>query len=139
MKMENKLKFLVIDDNEIDRLVTGRLLKIHLKTVNVHYATTGRDGIEWLKANNESVDYMLFILLDIRMPGMDGFKFLEAIEKLDNRLKKNINVFMLSSTLNRDELKRAMCSKYVKRLFIKPLPVKELVDFIPVSQEKSSR
>ncbi|HXL58610.1 MAG TPA: response regulator, partial [Chitinophagaceae bacterium] len=101
--MENKLKFLVIDDNEIDRLVTGQLLKIHLKTVNVHYAGTGEDGIEWLKENNEGADYMLFILLDISMPEMDGLKFLEAIEKLDDQLKKNINVFMLSSTLNSDE------------------------------------
>jgi CheY-like chemotaxis protein len=128
--MNNNFKFLVIDDNEIDRLITGELLKINIANVNIKYANSGREGIEWLKKNMPPEDEHLIILLDIMMPLAGGFEFLKMIEHLDDKTKKNMQIFMLSSTLNADEYRLAEDNRYVKHLFSKPLPVQELLTYL---------
>ena len=128
--MENKLKFLIIDDNEIDGLITAKLLEIHLQQTDVHYTESCEKGLKWIKTNRIPEEETLIILLDIRMPDMDGFEFLEIIDKLDETLTKNIQVFMLSSTLYAEDYQLAEKNKFVKTLLSKPLPVKELMGFI---------
>jgi len=128
--MKNNFKFLVIDDNEIDRLITGELLKINITNVNVKFANSGGEGIEWLKTNIPPEGEHLIILLDIMMPLAGGFEFLKMIELLDEGIKKNMQIFMLSSTLNADEYRLAESNKYVTHLFSKPLPVQELLTYL---------
>ena len=61
---------------------------------------------------------------------MDGFEFLGIIDKMDETLTKNIQVFMLSSTLYAEDYQLAEKNRFVKRLLSKPLPVKELMGYI---------
>jgi CheY-like chemotaxis protein len=63
------------------------------------------------------------VLVDIMMPGMDGFQFMEAFDSLDASVKQLIQVFMLSSTLDPRDIKRAASNKTVRDLLSKPLPV----------------
>jgi len=128
--MNNNFKFLVIDDNEIDRLITGELLKINISNANVKFANSGMEGIEWLKINMPPEDEHLVILLDIMMPLAGGFEFLKMVDQLDGATKENMQIFMLSSTLNQEEYDLAENNRYVKHLFSKPLPVKELLTYI---------
>jgi CheY-like chemotaxis protein len=74
--MEPNPIFLVIEDNLIDQLVISQLLKKVLHVDQIVIANNGREGIEWLttKKKNQS----LIILLDIQMPIMNGFEFLNA-------------------------------------------------------------
>jgi CheY-like chemotaxis protein len=57
------------------------------------------------------------------MPLMDGFECLEALEKLDPAIVKNINVFMLSSSIDRNNIMKAEQHAIVKRVLEKPLDV----------------
>lgn len=123
--MGSPCKFLVIDDNEIDRLITSRLLTSGGMT-DVHTVNSGLEGINWIKQHVSSIGKNLVVLVDIMMPGMDGFQFMEAFDALDASVKRVTRVFMLSSTLDPRDIRRAESNKTVRELLSKPLPVAKL-------------
>jgi CheY-like chemotaxis protein len=128
--MKPDCTFLIIDDNEIDQLVTQQLLKKDLGATHVVQAGNGIEAMQWLKEMKSTFPESLVIILDVRMPLMDGFQFLEAFESLHQDLQKTTKIIMLSSTLDPRDIEQAEAHKNVMRLFSKPLPVKELEGLI---------
>ena len=122
-------KFLIIDDNEIDRLITSKLLNSRGIT-DIVTAANGTEGIQWIKDHVTNVGHCLIILVDIMMPGMDGFQFMEAFDSLDASFKKVTQVFMLSSTLDPRDIKRAESLTTVKELLSKPLSMAKLTSLV---------
>nr|WP_294936669.1 response regulator [uncultured Flavobacterium sp.] len=90
------------------------------------------------KKNNKVI---LVILLDIRMPEMDGFGFLSAYELLSEEIKRDTQIIMLSSTLDSNDIRKAKNNTYVKEIVSKPLPVEEFEKLIsrnkPYKQKES--
>jgi CheY-like chemotaxis protein len=123
--MKYNYKILIIDDNIIDQIVTKRLLKKKLNLTETYAVSSGKDGIVWLENFIKGAEDKLIILLDIKMPEMDGFAFLEEFEKLDKKNSSQIMIVMLSSTLDPNYKKRAKNNVYVKTLLNKPLPTEE--------------
>lgn len=137
--MKPNYKILIIDDNTIDQIVTKQLLKKTLGITEISTANNGKQGIQWLRNNKRSFEESLIILLDAKMPEMDGFEFLSEYEILPEELKKETQIFMLSSTLDPNDITRAKSNKYVKRLLSKPLPIKEFSEIIyPDSSSKTA-
>ena len=137
--MKPNYKILIIDDNTIDQIVTKQLLKKTLGITEISTANNGKQGIQWLRNNKRSFEESLIILLDAKMPEMDGFEFLSEFEILPEELKKETQIFMLSSTLDPNDITRAKSNKYVKRLLSKPLPIKEFSEIIyPDSSSKTA-
>ena len=68
----------------------------------------------------------LVVLLDILMPGMDGFGVLERLEYLPGSALGGLTIFMLSATLDREDLERAEGHPIVEALLPKPLDVHQL-------------
>jgi CheY-like chemotaxis protein len=128
--MNMNCKFLIVDDNKIDQLVTRQLFKTKLGITEINQVAHGLEALEWLKENSDNLNDCLIILLDIKMPEMDGFEFLDAFEKLDESLKRITNIIMVSSTLDPSDIERAEKHPHVKKLFTKPLPVAELRNYL---------
>ncbi|MBS7252369.1 response regulator [Flavobacterium branchiicola] len=122
--MESKLSFLLIEDNLIDQLVIKQLLKKMLFIEEIHITNDGYEGLQWLRDNNRT-NKPLIIILDIQMPLMNGFDFLDAFDQLDDKLKKEVQIYVLSSTLDPDEINRINENKYVYKLLNKPFPIEE--------------
>jgi CheY-like chemotaxis protein len=61
------------------------------------------------------------IFLDIDMPLMDGFQFLDEFDKMSDYIKNNISIIMLTSSINPQDLSKAKKSNYVKKYINKPL------------------
>jgi CheY-like chemotaxis protein len=66
------------------------------------------------------------IFLDIRMPLMNGFEFLQEYDKLDAESKSAEKIFMLSSSLDPNDFKRSTENKYITQFIHKPLTHKIL-------------
>jgi CheY-like chemotaxis protein len=128
--MKCNYTFLLIEDNAIDQLVTKQLLRktIGVETINV--VDNGKDALQWITNNKEKLDNCLIILLDINMPVMNGFQFLAEYEVLPDPVKKQTLIFMLSSTLNNDDLDKIKKSNCVKTLLSKPLSIQKLMQFL---------
>lgn len=114
--------YLVIEDNVIDQIITSKLLKKVPGVQQVSIANNGKEGIQWIHNYHAKQDEILIILLDIKMPVMDGFGFLAEYENLKDELKKQTQIFILSSTQNTDEINRGNNNQHVKSVLSKPLP-----------------
>lgn len=120
--------FLIVDDSYIDRLVSATLIKRTFNIESVVEVSGGKPALEWLKENSTGQE--ILVLLDIMMPQMSGFQFLDHFEKLDLPIRKNVTVVMLSSTLADEDVLLAKQHPHVKKLLSKPLSPNELKPFI---------
>lgn len=122
--MKYKPTFLLIEDNLIDQLVTRQLLKKFFDINDVTIANNGMEALEWLH-NNQNLDQSLIILTDIQMPIMNGLEFLEEYRKLSPEFKEIAQIYILSSTMDQDEIKRIKENNDVMGFLNKPLQMDE--------------
>lgn len=116
--MPFRSQFIIIEDNLIDQFVTKKLLKKGLDVNPLYIANNGKEGLEWLLKHQNNQP--LIIILDIQMPIMNGFQFLDEFERLAEDVKDKIEIFVLSSTLDTDEIKKVKENKYVSAFWNKP-------------------
>lgn len=123
--MESNYIFLLIEDNVIDQLVTKQLFKKVLDISEITVVNNGREGLQWLYDYRNESSKPLIILLDIQMPEMNGTQFLEEFENLPEELKRETQIFMLTSSLDSEETNRLKDNSYVAGFLSKPFPAKE--------------
>lgn len=99
--MKNKRPILLVEDDEIDVMTVQRALK-DLKVVNkLEVSSNGEEALDYLKKQNQTRPCL--ILLDLRMPRMNGLEFLEQVKK-DPDLRTLPVVVMTSSEEEQDIL-----------------------------------
>jgi len=116
---------LLIDDNYIDNFVTRKILESGNFVEEIVVRQSPGDAIEALKIGAVTPDV---IFLDIRMPMMSGFEFLEEYDKLSIANKENIKIYMLSSSLDPTDMKQSVLNKYISNYIHKPITHKALDD-----------
>lgn len=114
---------LLIDDNYIDNFVTRRILESSNFAEKVVVQQSATDAIDAIRAGQLKPDV---IFLDLRMPLMNGFEFLQEYDKLDASNKSATKIFMLSSSLDPVDVKRSSQNKYITQFIHKPLTHKIL-------------
>ncbi len=103
-----KLLILLVDDDATTNFLHRRAISKATAQVEVHEALNGQLAIEqlkvWLKQGVEPPQY---IFLDINMPQLDGWGFLESYRKLPSEWRSNAKLYMLTTSLNPDDHERA--------------------------------
>lgn len=118
-----KIKTLIIDDDEISIMLTDICLKDSSFFQEIDTYLDGAYALEHLK-KEYSQDTTYVIILDINMPLMNGWEFLEEIKAFASQ--KNTSVFMLSSSTDRLDIEKAENINLVKGFFSKPLKEEHL-------------
>ncbi|MEJ5995473.1 response regulator [Pedobacter sp. Du54] len=120
-------KVMLIDDNEIDLKINSKIISLANLFEEIIICQSGEESLDYLsKYINNPEKLPNFILLDIQMPEMDGFEFLEHYKNLPKAFTTNCQIAMLSSTLDFGDIKRAEANAYVVKLLKKPLLPAEL-------------
>ena len=109
---------LLIDDNYIDNFVTRKILESGNFADRIIVEQSPQRALNALSGGTIDPDV---IFLDIRMPQMTGFEFLEEYEKLQFKNKDLVKIYMLSSSLDPTDMTKSSGSKYVAQFIHKPL------------------
>lgn len=122
------LRILMIDDNEDDLMFTQIALKRCGVEYDTHMHQKAQDALTYLSSTpDHGVD---LILLDINMPVMDGFGFLQAFEALPTEQRGHAVVVMLSSSSDPTDRARAAGHACVRGFLRKPLDKEAAADLI---------
>lgn len=115
-------EFILIDDDQIVLTFCKLLLKKAYGEIEVKTFEMPEQGLDYLTSGFSSgINTQAVILLDINMPDMDGWQFLERFEKLDDHLKQHVQIYILSSSVDERDKERAVQNKYVVDYLLKPL------------------
>lgn len=118
--MRKKLSsILLVEDDEVTNFISQMVIKKLDCAEQVHIAWNGADALDYLK--NPGYSKPELILLDINMPGLNGWEFLEEYTKLKEEEKGQVVVVMLTTSLNPDDKRRADNNPSIAGFRNKPL------------------
>jgi len=127
----SKLNVLLIDDDHIFQFITRKNLEATRYTNKIHVCSNGEEAYKFLQANlNNAEEMPHVILLDINMPIMNGWEFLQAYESLPSALTKSIQVFLVTSSMNEADRKYSLQFNTVQDYVVKPLMKEKLVEIL---------
>jgi CheY-like chemotaxis protein len=111
---------MLIDDNELDNFINKKLVESEHFGNHVTVYQSALNALDDLKSMSpETLPDVIF--LDIMMPQMDGFGFLEQFEKLDGKIRSKCKIIMLSTSESFKDLNKANQNKHVYKFLNKPL------------------
>nr|WP_321245925.1 response regulator [uncultured Psychroserpens sp.] len=128
--MTEKIKMAcIIDDDSIYVNLVKKIIETKKLCDNLLIFNNGKDGIDYFESILQNLghnDIPEIILLDINMPVMDGWEFIERFTKIQNKFKKRITLYVVSSSINATEIEKAKSLSSVENYLVKPVNIDEL-------------
>jgi CheY-like chemotaxis protein len=122
---------MLVDDNSDDNFFHIREIRKVIPEVTIITRHSALDALQYLKSAKANVEELPgLIFLDINMPVMDGWDFLQEFQKLDDNLQKIITIIMLSTFDNHNDVEKAKTFKSISDLIAKPLTDKKMKEII---------
>ena len=123
-------KVMIIDDNALDLYIAAKLIANNNFSEQILEYNNGSAALEYLAENQENTDLLpQIIFVDIYLPIMDGFEFLENYNLLSPTLTDHCKIIMVSSTIDDRDIYRAKQDPSVSLFAVKPL-TKSIFDHI---------
>lgn len=119
----------IVDDDKIFHMMAIRLMQ--LTNVSERFLTfiNGREAIEYIEAHqNDASSIPDALFLDINMPIVDGWGFLDRYDKIQHQLAKKIKIYMVSSSIDPRDTDRAKENIYVLDYISKPVDKEHLLE-----------
>jgi len=126
------ISILLVDDDEINNFISIKLIKKAISNANITACLNGRFAIDELtriqKADPEALPD--FILLDINMPIMNGWEFLDEYKRLNIDPLGKSKIYIISSSVFSNDISKARSYPLVKNFVSKPLSVEKIVEML---------
>ena len=112
-------KVLLVDDDHISNFINTRVLSRLGIIKELHTALNGQDALKQINESDlNGLPEVIFV--DLNMPVMDGFQFIEAFSKLDHTKTDNVKIIVVTSSEDPKDMKRAKLLG-IKDYLVKPM------------------
>lgn len=129
--MKNIKNLTLVDDDEIFVYLTKKTILQTSLVGRIDNFANGQDALEFIKDNQGRPDKLPeVILLDLNMPIMDGWQFLEEFTTLKPFVKNRIRIYICTSSISPDDASRVNAIKDVTDFIIKPFSTEKLKEMI---------
>lgn len=124
----------LIDDDRIYQFTAKRIIELVNPSQKVIVFSNGKEAIDYFTDcihSGEEIPEIVF--LDINMPVMNGWEFLEAYTQVESNIKNSTTIYVVSSSIDDADIQRSKNFKEVKDFIVKPLD-KHLINNILSSE-----
>ena len=138
MSTDNRaINILLVDDDEINNFISVKLIKKALDTSQIKACLNGKIAIdELVKMHEEGAEtFPDYILLDINMPVMNGWEFLDEYKRLNLDRDSNSKIFIISSSVFSNDINKAKSYPLVKDFISKPLNIDKIKELFEAQSQ----
>lgn len=127
--LDNKINLLVIDDDDINIFIIKKIVEKTGFEINMVAKSNGLQAIDYIKetiAEHKPLPHL--VLIDINMPVMNGWEFVEAYQTLN--IEEIVDLYILSSSVYENDIEKTKSYQSVKGFISKPLSIERLKELI---------
>ncbi|MFZ1807528.1 MAG: response regulator [Cyclobacteriaceae bacterium] len=135
--MSKAVVICIIDDDDVYQYTVTRALKSSSLAKKILVFSDGEEAIDFMSdniANKESLPDVIF--LDVNMPIMDGWEFLEEYVKLKPRVGKIITIYMVTSSVDPVDVERAEKFSEISDYLVKPIQPDQIRELVALMESK---
>jgi len=121
-----KINLLVIDDDDINIFIIKKIVQKTGYNVEMVSKGNGQLAIDYLKSTLNQPNFPELILIDINMPILNGWEFLDAYDQL--QICPKVDLYMLTSSVYENDIEKAKTYSKVKGFISKPLSMERLME-----------
>src|SRR5690606_14022171 len=127
----------LIDDDKVFQLIASRTIRAGNFQGRILLCTTGAEALVQLEQNADNVNELPeVIFLDINMPVVDGWAFMEEYIELKQRLRKPIRIYMVSSSVDHRDISRAQSFEDIREYICKPVTREKFAELLAFYEEE---
>ncbi len=109
--MNTNTNYIIVDDDPINNMLSTMAIETAIKEVSIRAFEDPEAGLAFIQNNFVPDISPTILLLDLNMPTLTGWQFLEEYDKIDNLDKDDIKIFMLSSSLDPLDMRKSTDNK----------------------------
>ena len=118
------IRFIIVDNDPVNNLLCSLTIRDVAREAEIHTFNFPVDAFEHITTSHLNTDDVTVLLLDINMPIWSGWDFLDNFEMLDEKIKRQIKIYIISSSIDTSDKHRARENKNVVDYIEKPLAEK---------------
>jgi CheY-like chemotaxis protein len=121
----------LVDDDKIFQLTASKTIRALQLTDQILQFHNGEDALQFLSENSRNEDSLPdYIFLDINMPLVDGWMFLQDFAEIKQNLPKSISIYMVSSSIDPRDVNRAKNIQDVTDYVVKPVTKEKFLELL---------
>jgi len=126
------MRFIAIDDDPVNNMICKLTIEMVANKPEIITFTKPQEGFDYIINQYASPEDQnpTVLLLDLNMPVMSGWEFLERFDNLKEDVKKRFSIYILSSSVDPRDKQRSYANKNVQAFLVKPLVKDNVVEIL---------
>jgi len=132
MEKNSTVRFMIIDDDPINNHICSKYIQLAFPGAYTISFTNPQEALDHIQAiYGLPLSAETILLLDINMPGLNGWEVLDRFAKFPDEIKKKFRIYILSSSIAWEDKNQADKHPLVSGFIEKPITIEQLQDLFP--------